>query len=89
MHSTTVAHSTAFDGHGSQVRWSEIAGESPARVFIHGLGGTGEAPFRSSRAGVAIVVGDVRSPAPPTLRAGPPITEDLGARGGVRYLRGI
>lgn len=36
-------HQTSFDAHGSQIRWSEITGDSPARVFIHGLGGTGEA----------------------------------------------
>src|SRR4029079_17586846 len=32
-----------FDGHGSMVRWTERAGPLPARVFIHRLGGNGEA----------------------------------------------
>ena len=32
-----------FDAHGSMVRWTEHAGPLPARVFIHGLGGNGEA----------------------------------------------
>ena len=36
-------HATPFDAHGSQIRWTEIDGVLPARVFIHGLGGTGEA----------------------------------------------
>jgi len=34
-------HELEFDGHGSMVRWVEIPGRSPARVFIHGLGSTG------------------------------------------------
>lgn len=34
---------TPFDDHGSLIRWSEVGGDAPARVFIHGLGGTGEA----------------------------------------------
>jgi pimeloyl-ACP methyl ester carboxylesterase len=36
-------HGTAFDAHGSQIRWTERAGGPPARVFVHGLGGNGEA----------------------------------------------
>ncbi len=38
-------YSAAFDNHGSQIRWSELPGIKPARVFIHGLGGNGEAIF--------------------------------------------
>ncbi|MEO5703767.1 MAG: alpha/beta hydrolase [Candidatus Limnocylindrales bacterium] len=34
---------TSFDGHGSLIRWVDIRGDLPARVFIHGLGGNGEA----------------------------------------------
>jgi len=34
---------TTFDRHGSMVRWTDRAGPLPARVFIHGLGGNGEA----------------------------------------------
>jgi pimeloyl-ACP methyl ester carboxylesterase len=37
--------STSFDRHGSQIRWAEIPGELPARVYVHGLGGNGEAIF--------------------------------------------
>jgi pimeloyl-ACP methyl ester carboxylesterase len=36
-------HETAFDDRGSQVRWTERPGAPPARVFVHGLGGNGEA----------------------------------------------
>jgi pimeloyl-ACP methyl ester carboxylesterase len=36
---------TPFDDHGSLIRWFEIDGVVPARVYIHGLGGTGEAIF--------------------------------------------
>ena len=36
-------HETPFDRHGSMVRWTERAGPVPARLFIHGLGGNGEA----------------------------------------------
>jgi pimeloyl-ACP methyl ester carboxylesterase len=35
----------AFDAHGSRVRWSETPGREPARVYVHGLGGTGDAAF--------------------------------------------
>jgi pimeloyl-ACP methyl ester carboxylesterase len=35
----------AFDAAGSMVRWTELPGRSPARVFVHGLGGTGGAVF--------------------------------------------
>jgi pimeloyl-ACP methyl ester carboxylesterase len=38
-----VALETTFDSHGSMVRWTERPGPLPARVFIHGLGGNGEA----------------------------------------------
>lgn len=34
---------TTFDDHGSQIRWSELPGSPPPRVFLHGLGGSGEA----------------------------------------------
>ena len=34
-------HELEFDGHGSVVRWAEIPGRSPARVFVHGLGSSG------------------------------------------------
>jgi pimeloyl-ACP methyl ester carboxylesterase len=36
---------TEFDTHGSFIRWSDLPGRLPARVFIHGLGGTGWAAF--------------------------------------------
>lgn len=36
---------TVFDQHGSRIRWTEIEGSLPARVYIHGLGGNGEAIF--------------------------------------------
>jgi pimeloyl-ACP methyl ester carboxylesterase len=36
---------TEFDGRGSFVRWSDMPGRSPARVFIHGMGGSGFAAF--------------------------------------------
>ena len=35
----------AFDEPGSMVRWTEVPGPEPARVFVHGLGGTGAAIF--------------------------------------------
>jgi pimeloyl-ACP methyl ester carboxylesterase len=35
--------SVAFDAHGSQLRWTELPGGGPARVFVHGLGNNGEA----------------------------------------------
>ena len=34
-----------FDARGSKVRWTEITGDLPAQVFLHGLGGTGAAAF--------------------------------------------
>ena len=37
--------STSFDAHGSQIRWTEVPGRLPALVYIHGLGGNGEAIF--------------------------------------------
>jgi len=36
---------TTFDDRGSQIRWTELPGRLPARVFVHGLGGGGEAIF--------------------------------------------
>ena len=36
---------TAFDARGSQIRWTELPGRLPARVYVHGLGGNGEAIF--------------------------------------------
>lgn len=38
-------HETPFDAHGSMVRWLESPGRDPARVFVHGLGGTGAGAF--------------------------------------------
>ena len=38
-------HEVAFDERGSMVRWTEVPGPQPARVFLHGLGGTGAAIF--------------------------------------------
>src|SRR5215218_6817157 len=35
----------AFDARGSAVRWTDVPGRAPARVFIHGLGGTGAGIF--------------------------------------------
>ncbi|WP_406839874.1 alpha/beta fold hydrolase [Streptomyces sp. AHU1] len=29
---------TEFDGRGSMIRWTEVAGGGPARVYVHGLG---------------------------------------------------
>ena len=34
-----------FDDKGSEVFWSDLPGRLPARVFVHGLGGTGSAAF--------------------------------------------
>jgi pimeloyl-ACP methyl ester carboxylesterase len=34
-----------FDGAGSIVRWSDLPGRLPARMFVHGLGGIGSAIF--------------------------------------------
>jgi pimeloyl-ACP methyl ester carboxylesterase len=34
---------TPFDKHGSLIRWTAIPGGLPARVYLHGLGGNGEA----------------------------------------------
>lgn len=36
---------TEFDRRGSFIRWTDLPGRLPARVFIHGLGGTGWAAF--------------------------------------------
>lgn len=38
-------HEVAFDAQGSMVRWTDVPGSLPARVFVHGLGGTGAATF--------------------------------------------
>jgi pimeloyl-ACP methyl ester carboxylesterase len=38
-------HGTAFDDHGSRVRWTEFPGLVPARVFVHGLGSNGLALY--------------------------------------------
>jgi pimeloyl-ACP methyl ester carboxylesterase len=38
-------HEVAFDARGSKVRWTDVPGRLPARVFVHGLGGTGAAIF--------------------------------------------
>ena len=35
----------AFDNRGSWIRWSDLPGRLPARVFVHGLGGIGAAAF--------------------------------------------
>jgi pimeloyl-ACP methyl ester carboxylesterase len=40
-----VSRSTAFDAAGSQIRWMDVGGSSPARVFVHGLGSNGIAVF--------------------------------------------
>lgn len=37
--------SAPFDQHGSQVRWTDVPGSLPARVFVHGLGSNGMAVF--------------------------------------------
>ena len=36
---------TELDELGSFIRWSDLPGRLPVRVFIHGLGGTGSAAF--------------------------------------------
>ena len=36
---------TSFDRDGSQIRWYDLPGAGPARVFVHGLGGVGWAAF--------------------------------------------
>ncbi|HEX2626535.1 MAG TPA: alpha/beta hydrolase [Candidatus Limnocylindrales bacterium] len=41
----STAGSTAFDPAGSQIRWTELPGSRPARVFVHGLGSNGMALF--------------------------------------------
>jgi pimeloyl-ACP methyl ester carboxylesterase len=38
-------HGVVFDGVGSVVRWADMPGRLPARVFLHGLGGTGTSVF--------------------------------------------
>jgi pimeloyl-ACP methyl ester carboxylesterase len=36
---------TPFDDHGSLIRWTEVPGRLPARVFVHGLGSNGLAIY--------------------------------------------
>lgn len=36
---------TPFDDHGSLIRWTELPGRLPARVFVHGLGSNGLAIY--------------------------------------------
>jgi pimeloyl-ACP methyl ester carboxylesterase len=38
-------HEVVFDAQGSMARWTDVPGALPARVFVHGLGGTGAATF--------------------------------------------
>jgi pimeloyl-ACP methyl ester carboxylesterase len=38
-------HSVVFDAAGSKVRWTDLPGLLPARVFVHGMGGLGSATF--------------------------------------------
>jgi pimeloyl-ACP methyl ester carboxylesterase len=40
-----TVRSVAFDAAGSSVRWSDLSGGLPARVFLHGMGGIGWATF--------------------------------------------
>ncbi|HJP89486.1 MAG TPA: alpha/beta hydrolase [Candidatus Limnocylindrales bacterium] len=40
-----ISDSTPFDPAGSQIRWTEFPGTSPARVFVHGLGSNGLALY--------------------------------------------
>lgn len=47
--------STPFDPRGSQIRWTEIPGALPARVYVHGLGGNGEAIFGAVARDPAVV----------------------------------
>ncbi|MFH8341943.1 alpha/beta fold hydrolase [Streptomyces sp. AM6-12] len=35
-----------FDGEGSHIRWTEVSGEGPARVYLHGLGSM-SAPYHA------------------------------------------
>lgn len=37
--------SASFDRNGNQVRWTELPGRLPARVFVHGLGSNGPAIY--------------------------------------------
>jgi pimeloyl-ACP methyl ester carboxylesterase len=37
--------SVAFDAAGSRIRWADLPGRLPARVFVHGMGGLGSATF--------------------------------------------
>jgi pimeloyl-ACP methyl ester carboxylesterase len=34
-------HEAAFDARGSAIRWTDVPGRGPARVFLHGLGSSG------------------------------------------------
>jgi pimeloyl-ACP methyl ester carboxylesterase len=40
-----LVRSVAFDAAGSVIRWLDLPGQSPARVFLHGLGSVGSAVF--------------------------------------------
>jgi len=43
--SSGTIRSTPFDRHGSAIRWADVPGTEPARVFVHGLGTNGPALF--------------------------------------------
>jgi pimeloyl-ACP methyl ester carboxylesterase len=45
---------TTFEDRGSQIRWTELAGRLPARVYVHGLGGNGQAIFGTVARGAGI-----------------------------------
>ena len=38
-------NAASFDLHGHQIRWTELPGRLPARVFVHGLGSNGAAIY--------------------------------------------
>lgn len=41
-------HSAVVTGEGDRIRWVELAGEEPARVYLHGLGATSPAYFAAA-----------------------------------------
>ncbi|MET9697033.1 alpha/beta hydrolase [Streptomyces sp. NPDC006529] len=41
-------HSAVVTAEGDRIRWVELAGEEPARVYLHGLGSTSPAYFAAS-----------------------------------------